>query len=294
MKCFYHSADLDGHCSGAIVKYTYPECEMIGINYGQEFPWESIEKCETVLMVDFTLQPFDQMERLAGMCELVWIDHHKTEIEEAQERGIEINGLQRIGIGACALVWEYLYKQMHMVKIPSEAVQLLAEYDVWNHSNPDTLPFQYGFRMFGDTHPDNQELWGKYITSDVDFYDVVETGKVILEHERRQNEKFCQAYSFPTNVLIPGQVADGEKYIYPVIACNRGFTNSKIFDSVWDEDKYDLMVTFVRLKPPAHKWTVSLYSTKDSIDCGKIARIFGGGGHKGAAGFQCGVLPFKY
>jgi nanoRNase/pAp phosphatase (c-di-AMP/oligoRNAs hydrolase) len=38
--------------------------------------------------------------------------------------------------------------------------------------------------------------------------------------------------------------------------------------------------------------TVSLYSTKPEIDCGEIARTFGGGGHKGAAGFQCTELPF--
>ena len=51
MKCFFHSADLDGHCSGAIVKHKYPDCEMIGINYGQEFPWDTIEKGEKVPVI---------------------------------------------------------------------------------------------------------------------------------------------------------------------------------------------------------------------------------------------------
>jgi nanoRNase/pAp phosphatase (c-di-AMP/oligoRNAs hydrolase) len=37
---------------------------------------------------------------------------------------------------------------------------------------------------------------------------------------------------------------------------------------------------------------VSLYSTRDDIDCGAIAKTYGGGGHKGAAGFQCDTLPF--
>ena len=78
MKCFYHSTDLDGHCSGAIVKYRYPECEMIGINYGQEFPWDSIQPDEQVFMVDFTLQPFEGMERLNNLCNLHWIDRSTT------------------------------------------------------------------------------------------------------------------------------------------------------------------------------------------------------------------------
>lgn len=41
---FYHSADLDGFCSGAIIKYSFPECELIPINYGDTFPWEIIHK----------------------------------------------------------------------------------------------------------------------------------------------------------------------------------------------------------------------------------------------------------
>jgi len=46
MKCFYHSVDLDGHCSGAIVKRAYPDCEMIGINYGDKFPWQQVYEGE--------------------------------------------------------------------------------------------------------------------------------------------------------------------------------------------------------------------------------------------------------
>ena len=37
--CFYHKADLDGVCSAAIVKHFVPECELYGIDYGDEFPW---------------------------------------------------------------------------------------------------------------------------------------------------------------------------------------------------------------------------------------------------------------
>ena len=284
MKCFYHSADLDGHCSGAIIKREFPQCEMIGINYGQEFPWEKIEPGESVAMVDFTLQPFDQMERLNGICNLIWIDHHKTEVEEARNRGVNIQGIQRVGIGACALAWEWLQGQESVsVSDPiPEAVRLLAEYDVWNHSDPKTLPFQYGFRMFENTYPDNQRLWDDFLDgSFTATEDAVSLGRDILIYEERQNAKFCKAYAFETEL-------NGIK----AIACNRGFTNSKLFDSVWDPSKYDLMVTFVRLKPPSHKWTVSLYSTKPEIDCGLIARQFGGGGHKGAAGFQCAEIPF--
>jgi len=291
MKCFYHSADLDGHCSGAIVKYKYPECEMIGINYGQEFPWDKIQSGEDVYMVDFTLQPFEQMERLSTICELVWIDHHKTEVEEGEKRNFHPAGIRRVGIGACALVWENLYP---FIPVP-DSVRLLAEYDVWNHSDYRTLSFQYGFRFFENTYPDNQKLWGPCFqsTSCVRVSEVCTIGNTLLTYEKHQNAKFCKAYAFDTQLSCTLGGHSEAKH-FQAICCNKGFTNSKVFDSAYDPTRHDLMVTFCRLKAPAHKWTVSLYSTKDDVDCGQIARVFGGGGHKGAAGFQCEQLPFDY
>ncbi len=279
MKCFYHSVDLDGHASGAIVKYMLPECEMIGINYGQEFPFDTIDRKEVIFMVDFTLEPFDQMELLKQQCrELIWIDHHKTAFEEAYKRKFYSEGTTRIGIGACALTWEFFGK-----KPMPEAIRLLAEYDVWNHSNPKTLPFQYGFRFFENTYPDNQDLWITFFTSDERVDEVAQLGTTLLTYEDRQNQKYCEEYAFETTL---GPLT--------AICINKGMTSSKIFDSVYDPAKHDLMITFCCMKPPTRKWTVSLYTTKEEVDCGAIAKQFGGGGHKKAAGFQCEVLPFEY
>jgi len=260
------------------VKHKHPQCEMIGINYGGQFPFDKILPGEVVCMVDFCLQPFSDMLRLNTLADLRWIDHHKSAIEEAGKHAVEVRGLRQDGIGACALTWKYF----HSTKVP-HAVQLLAEYDVWDHHNPATLPFQYGMRFEENTKPDNQELWQPLFKDACIVADIVETGKTILEYEKRQNAKLCSYATFETEI-------NGLK----AIALNRGFTNSKIFDSVWDNEKYDVMLTFSRLALPAKKWTVSLYTDKPGIDCSVIAKSFGGGGHIGASGFQCDDLPFEY
>lgn len=279
MKCFYHSADLDGHCSGAIVRRFMPECELIGINYGQEFPWGTIEDGEEVYMVDFGLQPFSDMERLNSICKLHWIDHHKTAIDDAHKAGFLASGGQSLEIGkaGCELAWEYF-----SAFDASDAVRLLGRYDVWDHSDPRTLPFQYGMRQNENTYPDNDELWSDLLLDDEAITEVLRHGQLILDYENAQNRKFCKSYSFETELSgLSG------------VCANRGFTNSKVFDSVYDPEHHHLMITFCRLKPPAGKWTVSLYSTREDVDCGVIAKSFGGGGHKGAAGFQCDQLPFE-
>lgn len=292
MKCFYHSADLDGHCSGAIVKYCRRYCEMIGINYGQPFPWETILSDEFIIMVDYSLQPFSDMVRLKNAAgNLVWIDHHKTAIDDMVKSGIDFAGLKIDGIGACALVW----KSFTSSELPL-SVKLLAEYDVWNHSDPRTLPFQYGLRIERNTLPDNLALWKRLFEDESAVYDVINKGNVILDYEKSQNEKFVSAYAFETTIRAADSIIPTESPSpgLKAICCNKGFTNSQLFESVWDPKKYDVMVTFIRLKLPAAKWTVSLYSDKPEVDCGAIAKSYGGGGHKGAAGFQCSELPFRY
>ena len=100
--CFYHSVDFDGQCSGAIVYNYYKErnrkVNLVGINYGESFPWTDIGSSDTVYMVDFGIQPFKDMVLLNSVCDLVWIDHHKTAIEdyhnECDKDGIVIKGIQ--------------------------------------------------------------------------------------------------------------------------------------------------------------------------------------------------------
>ena len=66
--CLYHRSDLDGKCSGAIVKRHIPGTEMIGIDYGDKIPWKDLEGAH-VYLVDFSLQPWTDMIRLADVAE---------------------------------------------------------------------------------------------------------------------------------------------------------------------------------------------------------------------------------
>lgn len=270
MKCFYHSADLDGHCSGAIVLDRYPECEMIGINYGDPFPWESIVPGEVVFMVDFSLQPFEDMLRLRQMCLLVWIDHHKTAIDALHASGAAFAGIQREGIGACALVWRHLQNE----RLPY-GVQLLAEYDVWKHEDSNCLPFQYGMRL--ESSLPHEPLWSRVFGNDL--ADIILRGETVLAYERKQSEAFAKSCAFETDL-------QGLR----CVAMNRMLTNSKAFDAVVDPSRHDAMLTFGFRKG---RWTCSLYSAREDVDVSAVALRFGGGGHQKAAGFQCRELPFE-
>lgn len=274
---FYHSADLDGHCSGAICKYAMPDAVLHGINYGDPFPWGEIKSHDVVYMVDFSLQPFEDMIRLQDACQkFVWIDHHKSAEEEWKASGMAIRRcvLNQM-YAACELCWDHLFDE----NLP-QAVYYLGRYDIWKHHEvPGSLEFQYGMRLY-DTWPDNGEFWTSlFDDAAAEVTDKIrEQGETLLRYEREQNKKFASAYAFETEL-------DGLR----CIAVNKGFTNSLVFESVYDPAKHDAMLSFAFR---SGKWTVSLYSTKPEVDCSVICKARGGGGHKGAAGFQCDILPF--
>lgn len=287
MKCFYHSADLcsDGHCAGAIVKMKYPDCEMIGIDYYRdEFPWDRIayNPNQKIFMVDFSLQPFNQMMRLYNLLgrNLIWIDHHKSAITEDDKQPIKIEGLREIGTGACELTWRYCYPD----KPVPRAVKLLADYDVWKHDDPDCLPFQYGMRI-EDTNPENSLFWQflldiNFIYSKI-FPEILTAGVYILKYRKKTDAQYMKLNAFQTDFegLECIAVNFGEPYV-----------NSLALESVWNEDEYAAMLTFCRRKSG---WEVNLYTNRPDVDVSEIAKHHGGGGHKQAAGFQCSELPFK-
>ena len=184
------------------------------------------------------------------------------------------------------MTWKQLFPQ---VPLP-EAVRLLGRYDVWDEHNPEwesrILPFQWGMRTI--EHRPEEPIWDRLLSPEAVDTAFVESlvlrGRTCLEYERIHSLQYAQARAFKTELKF------GDRQLQAV-GLNRGLCNSRAFDSVWNSQTYELMIAFC-LTPEGH-WKVSLYTTRTDVDCGQIARAYGGGGHPRAAGFQCQDLPFK-
>ena len=275
MKCFYHGLDFDGICSGAIIKHFHPECECIPVGYGDEIDLSKVKLHETVYMIDFCLQPFSDMITLNNSCNLIWIDHHKSAMEEHKKSGVSIHGVRQIGLSACELTWMY-EKDNEEIPLP---VKLLGRYDVWNQGwSTLVTPFQYGLRTVKDL--DHKHLvWKKLLSQyrDEIVGTIIERGRTVLKYVEASNANYCKHFSFEGTF-------QGLRAVY-VNVC---FATSSTFDSIYDPEKHDIMVYF-GLRPDK-QWRVGIRTTKDDIDCSVIAKSFGGGGHPKAAGFQ---IDFK-
>ena len=290
--CVYHNADLDGYASGAIWKTAHENelIEMVGLNYGQDVPWELLAGNDVTLL-DFCIQPFSDFVRLLQMAHSVtWIDHHKSAIETWDQNKNELpNGccsvITSLDVlkGACELAWEFYCPH----KAIPRGVFLLGEYDCWRHCDPDAMPYQMGMRLH-DMDPVGDEAMGRWgrvfalsdpalsLSKPFRFHiETMQAGKTILAYQSQQNAKLAKAIWFPVEF-------DGKRWM----AVNQGGINSQFWDAVWDAS-FDGKLGFVRSRK---HWTVSLYS--ETVDCSEIAKRYGGGGHPGAAGYQCQNLPF--
>ncbi len=287
----YHKLDLDGHCSGAIARYFTPECKMYPYNYGDQFPFDEIKDGEKVLMVDCSTNPKDLMLELDRRYDLFVIDHHVSFIESDIAKflkGVFVNGR-----AACSLTWDHFSPN---TKMP-DLVHLLGKYDVWDNEdkkswNERILPIQMGMKMY-PTDPgtdEGYEIWENYFYDylnepghlfpmidrhyvDLEF-NLRNSGTTILEYQKQEDAKTAKLFAFEAEF-------DGMK----AICMNSTRFNTMVFESVWDKEKYDIMMGWANVK--GEYFTCSMYTNKEGIDVSKIAVKHGGGGHVQAAGFQC-------
>lgn len=295
MHKIFHHKDLDGYCSGAIIKYyllneqNLSESDIIffPINYGEDFPWDEVTREDQIWMVDFSMQPIDEMVTLAEEApDMIWIDHHESALNEAKgkDKINKLKGIRRNGDAACKLCWEYCFPEKYEPGI----VNVISDFDVWNDEDEEyweevVMPVKYALEMC-EMDPENYyDKWNiliKDIDEPVKF--LVDAGKYVKKYKETQDKKIVNSN---------GRV--GTFSGYKALIINMPGQNSTLFDSHSEKENVEILVTYS--EKDIGEWSVGLYEpSKDAkVHCGELAKKLGkegpfgsGGGHKGAAGFQ--------
>lgn len=293
--CIHHT-DLDGAASAAILAYymnnKFKKVDFVAFNYGDKIP--SVEDYREVWLVDVSLGKNTVKilnEWRDNNIRVGWIDHHKTVIEEEDkvlvEDGKSIMGWRKTGEAACVLTWKYFFPNEN---VPS-LIAYLGAYDIWDKESfnwASTLRIQYGIRsLCGMKTPEN--ILDIILRAEGYGYNMIPklitSGGDIINFLHHKNKSECEQFAFEANIFVMDEMLVKKK---KAICINSLEFNSTTFDSIYDEDKHDMMIVFAYT--PNKTFRFSLYTTKDDVDCGEIAKMMGGGGHKGAAGFHLGLL----
>ncbi len=282
MICIYHSIDLDGWASAAIVLKKYPEVKLFGYDYGQKVP--NIPEDTEIILTDISF-PMEEMKKLKSKFKkVIWIDHHISAIKKFQKTFTKEESSEFITefpktnelISACELTWRYLYPDIEK----PDSIELLGSYDSFRHkeanqkfTEDETMNYQYGAR----SKASSPESCYDVIFKD-DIHDIMADGKIIFNYLKIEARNAYEKLSFPMMI-------GGKKFI----AVNADRLNFKTFGIDYHADGYDGQACF-RFQDKI--WKFSIYNENGKIDCSEIAKKYGGGGHNGAAGFQLKKLPF--
>lgn len=342
--CVYHSIDLDGWMSAAIVKHWFNSTveipnkkdepintlNFIGYNYGQPIP--DLSEYNKIIMCDISF-PKEEMEKIAtsgiGVSNFIWIDHHISAIKDVSETHFAktTNGIRDTKFAACELTWKYFFPNEHMPEI----VRLLGRYDCFGHKftkedenrrltlleytkstnrwmtkeeqdelanlniklleESKVLEFQYGARQCISNYEESynyllkvleDEKYGDYSTFSVTKQTVnkIHTqGKSIYQYLCTEAK---QSYKNGFEIRLFTYTEEDHMNPHKFICINKERFNPINFGIDYHKDGYDGCACFYYAN---EMWNFSLYNDDGQVDCSQIAKQYGGGGHKGAAGF---------
>lgn len=295
MKCFYHN-DLDGRCAGSIVaqyENNYNKEDFFEVDYVMTLPLDIIEEDERVYFVDYSFKKDTmwQLEQiLIKTVDVIWIDHHTSSLNLEKELSWikNIKGYRKDGISGAALTYMYLYDK-DFDDIPYH-IKLVSDYDCWKYKyEPNTTYFKLGIETEDYDALDN--VWktllnyptyhsfntsNNYNSTIALCNNLIDLGNLIKTYIDNDNTYYREHFAYESEI-------EGHK----CLVVNKK-SNSWIFGDKYSE--YPLVMVWVF---NGEKYTYSIFSSNKDIDCSKIAEKYGGGGHKGAAGFSSTELLFK-
>jgi oligoribonuclease NrnB/cAMP/cGMP phosphodiesterase (DHH superfamily) len=294
MIIFYHN-DLDGECAAYWVwKFLHNdihEIHFIEMDYGKRFPLNIVSKDEPIWILDYSISTSEMEQLLSITNNVVWIDHHKTAIAKYDNFTSKINGLRYDGIAGCDLTYMYLsnmYKSGKQLDVNFDPTWLdnvpmftryIGDRDVWkfvfgNDTNYFTLGLMCYNTSFDTEFPKIWEDLFEDQNNKLITWSLINAGKSIQKFNERRAAIHLKSY---------GHILTFEDHT--CFALNKGGGSTGDFKNA---PGYDIYVSYVW---DGSKWRISLRSSK--VDVSEIAKKYGGGGHKGAAGFECQVLPWK-
>lgn len=161
------------------------------------------------------------------------------------------------------------------------------DFDSWKQLNPMTEMFKFGIESFNCAfirYSKSQDkkyfnpFWNKFNKDDPAVCnDIINRGIPISNHVHSENHReLCHTFLWT--------------YKGTTFICQNTMKKSSMtFEHMMD--RYTAAIAF-SYSGKTGMWMYSVYSTKEDFDCKEFCEQFGGGGHKGAAGFSSKKLIF--
>jgi oligoribonuclease NrnB/cAMP/cGMP phosphodiesterase (DHH superfamily) len=263
--CIYHANCADGLAAAWVVKDAHSSDDVTlheGV-YGEPTP--GISSFDRVYIVDFS---YDEttMHGLAVVAKsLVWIDHHKSAqpLVGSLSRLSNVDVLFSLEHSGCGLAWQYF----HGGNQPPRLIEVIEDRDLWQFNIEHTKEITAG--LF--SYPHDMATYDLLMKNQNDELEHLRRDGVALV--RNHNKQVDQFLKFKHVMYIGGfQVPVANvPYVFASDAGHVMALGCMFAATYWCDGEH---------------FNFSLRSDKCGTDVSQIAKLYGGGGHKHAAGFS--------
>lgn len=283
----YHDHCTDGFGAAfcAWLKFG-DEAEYVPMNYG--FKEENIPKYASrdVFMFDFSW-PKEQMLDLFRLAKsVVWRDHHKTafemwcegEIERYEQKTFSLDILLDNSKSGAMLAYEYFFSVYPTPMI----IQHIDDRDRWQFKLKNTEGIYLALQS---EKPWSFEQW-RDLVSDDNYGSLFSKGLSLVRYQKQQVQSLVK-YARKCELFLIDRDWDKVRAlgVREGLAVNTSVHMSEVGYELANKSESFGMIWYLGKNNEAK---VSLRSNGD-YDVSAIAKAFGGGGHKNAAGFSVDV-----
>lgn len=259
--------------------------ELYPASYGDAVPWDKIDENTEVHILDFSYPPAT-MEDISNCAHLVyWLDHHKSAIdawysyvggyEEKPEWVENMYVVLDMTKSGAMIAWDYYHTDGG--REAPVLIQYIQDRDLWKKE----LPYCDNFHLNLSTYEKTIDEWNRIaaeVETDEGMHHFVREGYAI---KRFYDQCVEQAMDNSHAVIIKlGSELEDSLYIHGV-NCSGKFA-SDVGNKLANECPECIGFTYEILEQGYIK--CSIRSVGD-VDVAYLAKQFGGGGHKNAAGF---------
>lgn len=270
--CIYHANCNDGFAAAFAVWLKHGDAwdyqpAQYGMDTGDLLQIvESAAHYEEIMLVDFSL-PRETMVTMAELTNVLVIDHHKTAQEACEGLPFCKFDLTQSG---CEATWRHVFGSE-----PPAIFKYIGDRDLWTFQHDKTKPFCAGLQLYPKTFP----AWHSLLYDGVTRFKIVEEGQIVVKLQDKKTKDFVERWrANPRCAQIP---VGNDVETVPLANCCDDI--SERIGAL--SEGYSFAVGYFN----THDRRVFSLRTRVDVDCGAIAKQFGGGGHPGAAGFS---VPF--
>ncbi len=274
----YHGNCLDGFCSATIAykffQEHHPNTKVEYIAGYHQSPVPKMGKNSVIYLLDFSYPRNIILELQNDHQKVIILDHHKT----AQEALMGLSGaFFNLNKSGAVLTWNYFFPESPL----PWSVKMFDDRDLWKWEIEQTKPFTEAVLNLVDFDLDT---WQNLLNDDRYVSNLVEQGKTIVRAGKNQVKNQLKNVYWANLPEQPDRV--------PMI--NSPHMVSETCQAMYD--KFPQAPYVVMWSCIDDTIVINLRSRKNGgADVSQVAKHYGGGGHKNAAGAKINVKQwFEY